>query len=187
MPADTTTFYVLLFVICAITLITIALTVAYWLLFSKYTTLRDEIFKRQKDEALAFQKRLSESKKQSIEIFENALSKSHEIVSKAEEINKNNQTSFSHLVNETLNAQKDSYDNALAKISENTQKTIQSLPENITKEVLDESQNFFQELQSLLKKSLQEPYEKALMEAERYKTQRIKAFEENLFENLRII
>jgi F0F1-type ATP synthase membrane subunit b/b' len=188
---DSTLIYILIFVLAAISLVGIALAVSYSSLFIKYRKAREELVERQKKEAEFFQKTFEDARNQSLLILNQAQSSAKDIVGKAQTITNTNSQDLLKLINENLNMQKSSYDQAFSIISENITKTFNAMPTDVKKQIELEVSKLAHTLElemSTLKESLQEalkkPFEEAQKEAEVYKKERIKQFEERLFELL---
>ncbi len=191
---DQTALYVLVFLVAAISLVAIGISVAYFLLFQKYKAYREESLARHKDEADQFSKALESAKSQALLILDQAQTAAKEIVARADAINKENTNNLSTLVESNLQRHQASYDAALGAISTNITKTFTGLPQTVNTQVSAEVSKLISNLDSEMKAlttqvrtGLHEPYEKALKDAEDYKKVRIQAFENQLFTLLNII
>jgi F0F1-type ATP synthase membrane subunit b/b' len=189
--ADTTLIYILIFILSAISLVGIALAVSYSSLFIKYRKAREELVERQRREAESYQKTFDEARAQSLLILSQAQTSAKEIIGKAQTITNGNNQDLLKLVNENLQMQRSSYDQAFSIISENISKTFSMMPADVKKQVELEVSKLAHTIESemsTLKTSLQEalkkPFEEAQKEAEVYKKQRAKEFEERLFDVL---
>lgn len=177
MNSDPTLIYILIFVLAAIALVGIALAISYSSLFLKYKNLKEEMLKQQEKEG-----------EKSLLILDQAQATAKEIISKAHTITNNNSSDLLKLVNENLKMQKTSYDQAFSIISQNVTKNFEQLPVDVKKEIEIEIQKLVTLIQQDMEAvktsvfaSLQKPFELAQKEAEAYKKERIKAFEEKLF------
>lgn len=190
-PADQTLVYILIFILAAIVLVGIALAVSYATLFAKYKGIKEEMLRRQEKEAENFQKSFEEAKRQSLLILQEAQTSAKEIVSKGQIITNNTNTDLLKLVNDNLRMQKSSYDQALSIISENVKKSFDEMPDDVKKQVEQEVQKLIQvvqqdliQLKDSIQTSLKEPFTIAQIEAEQYKKDRMKVYDEKLFELL---
>lgn len=194
MSADQTAFYLVVFLLAAIAIVAIALGVSYWLLFLKYKNLKEESIQKEKNQLTDLQKIVEETKRQSVLILDQAEESAKATVSKAREVNAQNELNLSSLVSENLQMQKSSYDQALSQISHNIEKTFSGLPEEVQAQIKSEIAVLVTSLQSQIKtlqdsvnSSLGKVYEEAVTDAQKYKAERIKVFEDSLFETLQRI
>lgn len=191
MTTDITAFYIVVFLLAAFGIGIIAIGISYWLLFLKYKALREEAIQKEKNQLTDLQKIVEDAKQQSLLVLHQAEETAKQTVAKASEFNHQNQVNLETLVSENLQMHKSSYDQALSQISQNIQKTFAGLPAEVQRQLSAEMQKLIASLESQIKtlqesvnSSLGKVYEEAFADAQKYKNERIKAFEDSLFETL---